>query len=300
MLSEFAILPDVMIAHNYEHPDLAKLCLRSLFNSLEKDGVVRDLSSNWRNELIRSPNHLHPVARELMEFLVKHGRITPDVVSSVDKKNSIEEWLALAVNSHEKLPLDAIVAKSAKTVKSAPIVDVTELNGPDWSKKLNTESLHVACSLGGYTNALRKIARLSKQMIIIDPYLYPNSYTGNYKQFPDLLVKFATQNKYLHFDIHVKEQKNERVDVDSFMTSLKKSNWKGELRLFVWSQLHDRFILSNLIGLAMPKGLEILGRKETPRIWTRLSENHRKKIAEEHDPNLQRNKIFDRYTRKGK
>jgi len=302
LLSEFGILPEVFRASSYEHPDIVRLSLSQLRNFLMDDAVARDVAGVWINELVSGKmESITPYARELLESLMKSGRISVD--DTAFKKGVVGDysWSQLLTDSHQGRRFDLIIATKSLDFKNKgmPVTDVTNIDATEWWNSSRSIDLEVACSLNGYLNPLKKIARLSRRLIIIDPYLYPNSYSGNYKHFPELLGKLAAQNPYLFFEIHVKEMENEIVNVESFMPFLRMQKWKGELRLHVWKKLHDRFIISNLIGICMPKGLEIITKSEIPRIWTRMSQEMRILITERHDPIANKDNILKNFVKRG-
>jgi hypothetical protein len=56
--------------------------------------------------------------------------------------------------------------------------------------------------------------------------------------------------------------------------------------VFVWDDFHDRYLLTNLIGISVPNGFGIAtGGEEEWTTWTRMSRADKENVESEFDPN---------------
>ena len=68
-----------------------------------------------------------------------------------------------------------------------------------------------------------------------------------------------------------------------------------QAEVFVWDRFHDRFLISNLIGISLPNGFDTGGRYPSTR-WTRLGRPDRDDIQREFDPSSNRHTLHGRFS----
>lgn len=285
MLAEFAITPNALRAKSYTDPDFGRVCLSRLYDCLRNEAVARNIGGKWNGGMQAAIGGFHPLAKEIIEHLFKRGRVVPDEAIQSWDPESDSGWPDLAMASHRRNALDLIVTRGASLVPgSAPLTDVSKIDLSAWWKT-RTESVQVGQSLPSYIDVLARVAKTSRKLMFIDPFLDPEK--SNYGDFPRLLAKLAELNPHLFFEIHVAEKSNIRSP-EPFISGLRRCRWTGELALHVWRNFHHRYVLSNLIGIQVPKGLEFFGSGGEPNLWTRLSQKDRELIACKFDPLLQK------------
>jgi hypothetical protein len=59
----------------------------------------------------------------------------------------------------------------------------------------------------------------------------------------------------------------------------------------VWDDFHDRYLVTNLIGLSLPNGFDTSSAAGSTTTWTRLSEADRADVEREFDPGVGRHKV---------
>lgn len=299
MIGEFAILPKALRQNSYADPDLARMCLQRLYDCIRNEAVARNLAGKWA-ESVRSQSGLHPCAREILEHLAKAGRLVPDQMTFPYAPGCDQDWLHAALDSHRKNPLDLIVTRGGmQSERPLPAIasDIKELDRSLWSRN-SSGTIRVEPSIDGYFRSLSQIAKLSKRLVIIDPFLNPEE--PNYRDFPRLLVKLIELNRGLFVEIHVKDKEGKHARMEPFKMALQSIKWSGELQLHVWDKFHDRYVISNLLGVSMQRGLEFGGAmKGELLVWSRLTPEIREQKLKDVDPKLHERRHLDMDVLKG-
>ena len=299
MIGEFAILPRALRENSYPDPDLARVCLQRLYDCIRNEAVARNLAGKWA-ESVRSQSGLHPCAREILEHLAKVGRLVPDQMTFPRVPGCDLEWLDAALNSHNKSPLDLIVTRGREP-KDPPLPavasDIKDLDRSIWSRN-SSGAIRVEPTMDGYLKSLSQIAKLSRRLVIIDPFLNPEE--RNYAEFPRLLIKLIELNRGLFIEIHVKDNGSKHARIKPFEDALRTIKWNGEFQLHVWDKFHDRYVISNLVGISMQRGLEFGGSKKGELlVWNRLTSEIREQKLKDVDPTLQKWRRLEFNTVKG-
>ena len=67
-----------------------------------------------------------------------------------------------------------------------------------------------------------------------------------------------------------------------FLTPLRAAGLKAEV--FVWDDFHDRYLISNLVGISLPNGFDTNRNPNSVTSWTRLSRADSDDVLREFDP----------------
>ena len=65
--------------------------------------------------------------------------------------------------------------------------------------------------------------------------------------------------------------------------------------IFVWDQVHDRYLISNLIGVSVPYGFAISKNPAELTTWCRLSRKDRDDVQREYDPAAKRHGLVHKF-----
>ena len=68
-----------------------------------------------------------------------------------------------------------------------------------------------------------------------------------------------------------------------------------KVEVFLWNDFHDRYVLSNLLGISVPNGFDTTSTKDTT-TWTRLGRKDLEDIQREFDPAANRHDLKHRFT----
>jgi hypothetical protein len=68
------------------------------------------------------------------------------------------------------------------------------------------------------------------------------------------------------------------------------------VNVFIWDDFHDRFVITNLVGISLPNGLDTTSNPGSITRWTRLGRDDRDDVQREFDPAGSRHAIRGRFT----
>ena len=64
---------------------------------------------------------------------------------------------------------------------------------------------------------------------------------------------------------------------------------------YIWDDFHDRYMISNLVGISLPNGFDTTAASNSMTTWTRLGRDDRDDIQREFDPASERHKLRKRF-----
>jgi len=314
MLREFAFSPDVFFpsafgvrtaegefipAENHGH-----LALASLWKGIERFGVIRDLADgSWGRALDDRREDLHARSRELLKKLRLDGRIVPTAAYMAGSPAAEMEWLAEALASHKAEPEIAQFFGTDEFCHSLKAADHQQL--PRGISKIpfcspfsgGGCSIKVDRNVAAYANALRPLIKYSRSLMFIDPYL--DLQAANYQDFLVLLKDIATINPGVDIELHrqirtvqsgqLRSARDWKQSFDQVLTAdpvLKNLS----VKVFIWDEFHDRYLISNLMGISVPYGFDTTKKVEATR-WSMLSPQDANDVREEFtegDPQFRR------------
>lgn len=68
------------------------------------------------------------------------------------------------------------------------------------------------------------------------------------------------------------------------------------MEVFVWDHFHDRYLISNLIGVSLPNGFDATSNVNEKTTWTRLGRDERDDVQREFDPAVGRHRLHGRFS----
>lgn len=294
MLYEFALSPEILLSTSYGivqgddfivAEDHGHLALCALWKGIERGGVIRNLAGgHWLKHIDNLNQGWHPRTRELLKKLRTAGRI----VDANSRKEVMPEneqgWLDEAFASHQ---VDPKLSQFFGTDTFCRKVKSAEYQGlPVGISKLpfctpfsgGGCSVKVRRVLADYVAALKPLIRYSRSLMFIDPYL--DLAAANYKDFLQLLKEISTINPKVHLELHRQlKEADPKAQMRSagewqarFEAELKKDPdiQKLNIDIFIWDEFHDRYLVSDLMGLSIPYGFDTSAKKDETR-WTVLA-----------------------------
>jgi hypothetical protein len=295
MLREFAFSPEVLLSSAYGvtaadgvfHPaeDHGHLALNTLRKGLERGGVVRNLAGGeWLKTFENTKVGLHARSREVLSKIQKAGRIVPAAVVSVAQPSTESEWLSEAFASHQAEPFLSNFFGTDTFGQTVSAADYQQL--PKGVSKLpfcepfsgGGCSLKVRRTVADYTKVLRPVFKHSRSLMFIDPYL--DLEARNYRDFVDLLRAAVSLRPDTNVELH--RQLRSAMPGEPFVPA---AEWRRRLRrvidadpllkalkveIFVWDEFHDRYLISNLMGISIPYGFDTSAKADETR-WTTLT-----------------------------
>jgi len=308
MLREFAFSPAVFLSSAYgvttadgifyPSEDHGHLALNTLRKGLERGGVVRNLAGGeWLRTVVNAQEGLHPRSREVISKIQKAGRVVPAPLQAAAHPGNEKEWLCEAIASHQAEPRLSQFFGTDSFGAAVSAADYQQL--PKGISRLpffepfagGGCSVKVKRTLADYVNVLRPVFKHSRSLMFIDPYL--DLEASNYRDFVGLLREVAKVGPDVHVELHRQirvagpgsqfvpaEEWHHRIrraiDADPKLRPLK-------IDIFVWDEFHDRYLISNLMGISIPFGFDTSNKQDETR-WALLTPEDTDDIRTEFSP----------------
>ncbi len=304
MLHEFAVSPDIFLSSAFgvkidkdafipgvTHGHLA---LSSLLKGIERFGVIRNLSGGkWWEVVDGRKEGLHPKSREVLKKLNFNGRVVAAPARMEGSPTAEKDWLAEAVASHGAEP--KITQFFGTDEFCASVKGADHENLPVGISRMpyclpfsgGGCSIKIKRNINAYIEVLRPLIKYSRSLMFIDPYLDLSA--PNYADFVILLEAIASINPDAEVELHRQIKPSPR---DPILTA---SDWKQRfaqviatrpalnklsVSVFVWDEFHDRYFVSNLMGISVPYGFDTTVKDEATR-WSMLSTEDANDVREE-------------------
>ena len=310
LLADYAITPDVFDVTSYSNDDACGARLETIREAMLTEGLVRDLRDGMWRSLFKSSNRTwHRRGTRLIKKLATQGRLIQHGPVLSDSPCDDQSWCAEALATHASRPLSGgvIVTEAVKAgYANEPLVSQIDRlsSAPWWAAR--SPSVSLQRTLADYQKHLDLVLRCSNSIMFIDPHLDP--VRKGYGQFGALLALSGGQKSVPKIEIHRvckwsrSKSKRPRPFPISYFENRFRNALVGPLRtaglqaeVFVWDRFHDRFLISNLIGISLPNGFDTGGHYPSTR-WTRLGRPDRDDIQREFDPSSNRRKLYGRFS----
>jgi len=296
LLSEFALTPDVFDTASYVHEEVADARLQVLKDALLNEALVRDLREGEWFELFSSPERLwHRRGKELLKKLKLQKRLrTMPPASSTDCVSDVD-WCNEALQTHESLPLNGIVVTKAiiDQVPDEPLVCCIDRlsSTPWWSGR--SPSVRLRRTAEEYEKHLRLLLCCCNSIMLIDPHFDPTE--GRFSDFLGVLSAVAGRSPAPDIEFHrvcyVGSGTRRQVYDGPYWETQFRSGFAQFLKetclsvhAFIWDDFHDRYIITDLMGIHLGNSLDTSRRKTDVTTWDRLGRTERDDVQREFDP----------------
>jgi hypothetical protein len=266
LLAEYALTPDVFDVASYTSEEVCGLHLQILKEVLVHEGLVRDLhQGEWGKLLVSADRSWHQGVKELLMQLKIQKRLVSFAPVSKVVPMTDADWCSEALATHKKRPLAGIIVSDGLAVAhqgNTPVAAVGRLaSTPWWTGR--SPSLRLSLTLHSYQTALDLVLRHAKSMMFIDPYLDPSD-RHQYGDFMTLLNLAAGRTPLPVIEIHraawygggPDKRPNIAEVVAALTPGLSDCARRTGLKfdVFLWQDVHDRYLISDLLGISLPKG----------------------------------------------
>lgn len=296
LLSEYALTPDVFDMSCYSSGDVCDLRLQAVKDVLLNAGLARNLrDGQWAELFLEDYRPWHHRGKELLRKLVLQKRLVPHAPALTNSPTTDSEWCEEALATHERTKLDGIIVSNsiANEYRSNRIVaSIERLSGAAWWSS-GSNSMRLLRTFENYRHALRLVLRHANSIMFIDPYIDLELY--RYRDFIPLLQCAGGRSPRPQIEIHrvcytgsgANRQILDLRELEaSFRDALTRSMEALDLsvEIYIWDDFHDRYVISNLIGISVPYGFDTTAAPNSMTTWTRLGRNDRDDIQREFDP----------------
>ncbi|MDE3256977.1 MAG: hypothetical protein OYM47_03995 [Gemmatimonadota bacterium] len=213
-------------------------------------------------------------------------------------------WCAEALATHEALPHTGgiIATEPVKDLYRTEtlVARIDRLNSTAWWQN-RSPSVRLPRNLTAYQQHLEPILRCANSLQFIDPHLDPTR--RQYREFADLLDGIGAPVLEIHRVCYSGSGSSRAIlDVDEWEShfrlgldaSLQTANLQAEI--FIWDDFHDRYLISNLIGISLPNGFDTTNNPDDVTTWTRLGRDTRDDVQREFDPASRRRTLRGQFT----
>jgi hypothetical protein len=306
MIAEYAITPEVFSPSAYATPEASRHYLSALKDGLRSRGLVRNLYSGGWLRFVEENRDRWDMSRikELLKIIVR-DRLCDSPACSDSVPSTPADWCQEALESHTVSPLQGIIADQP----TADLYDGENLIAPATQLTEKTwwlggkNSVELKRSTEAYLQALGPTLRHSKSIMFIDPHLDPKR--DDYQDFVELLKACGTRTPAPKIEIHrvcysgsgrerqIVSETEWRQRFDSALG--KPVRQMGlQVEVFLWDDFHDRYLISNLIGILIPNGFDTESNPSTTR-WARLDREHRDSVQKEFHPAGQKHTLRNQF-----
>lgn len=291
MLGELAITPDVYRESSFVDAAAAAVAWERLRDPMLQECLLRDLyGGEMCRSLLDRDLGLSPKGKELLRKSARRRRKVPRCGEALPLSDS--EWCAEAIASAETLPLDCIVtvpSTKAQYGSEELVSDAARLNAHPWWTNRGP-SVRLDRKTDEYLRVLDRVLVASNSLMFIDPHLDPTK--RHYSEFWRLLAHCHRSEAPVRVELHrgSTEGSGKKTEIpslaefqrrftDELLPRLRGTNIK--LKIVVWPEFHDRYLISDLIGISLPNGFDVSNRPDDTTTWNRLSRIDRDDIQRE-------------------
>ena len=294
MLDEYALMPDIFDPNAYSNPALIEAYLPFLKEPLLQEALVRDLrDGGWSQFCMANSGSLHRLCREIVRKLAQSNRLRrfprhngPDPATATD-------WCQEGLGTTATEALTGIIAghNTKQGFVQGEIASIEKLTGAPWWQR-RSPSITLDRKTAEYQRVLHLVLMQANSLMFIDPNLDPSSY--NYREFGQLLATLATRSVKPRLEIHRSLCKGDgpgrtfpklaewQASFASLHQALAKNGLSAEV--FFWDDFHDRYLVSDVVGISVPGGFDITGKPGDTSIWGRLGRETKDQIQRQFDP----------------
>jgi hypothetical protein len=307
LLAEYGVTPDVFDMTSYKSEEVCGLHLQALKEVLLNEGLVRDLrNGDWGRLFIGDGRAWHLRGKELLKKLANQKRLAVFPAVGAVAPTTDAGWCDEAIATHAQRALAGIIVSDTvgDAYKGNAIVSSTgRLSSAGWWAG-RSPSLTLQRSLVAYRNALELVLRHANSIMLVDPHFDPSK--GRYKDAVTLLLGAAGRAPAPLIEIHRvawygtgEDKRSQSALVEGALRpALEAASRQSALRfdVFLWDDFHDRYLISDLVGISVPNGFDTTTDARATTIWTRLGRADRDNVQREFDPASNRHTQRHRFT----
>lgn len=294
MLDEYVLVPDIFDPAAYSNPAFIEMCLPHLKEPLLQEALVRDLrDGGWSRFCWEHSGNLHRLCKEILRKLQSNNRLRRFPPQHAATPTLPHEWCQESLSAHGIEPLTGIIAAHATKQQFAQgeVASIEKLTGTTWWQ-YRSPSVTVDRKTDGYLKVLNRALMQANSLMFIDPNLDPSSY--NYREFHRLLTPLASRAVKPRIEIHRSLCRGDGRD-RTFPTL---AEWKASftslgntlqslnltMEVFLWDDFHERYLITDIIGVSVPAGFDITGKSDDWSTWGRLGREDKDTIQRLFDP----------------
>ncbi|WP_129125932.1 hypothetical protein [Geomonas oryzae] len=292
LLAEYALTPGIFVEDSFPEATRDEIIYNSFALLREvfiNEGLVRNLCSGaWQGLFRDGSTNWHPRGKELLRKLIEQNRLVlaPQCLTSIPSTE--KEWCEEALASHQQTALcgivttDDVATNYPRTHQQVSAISKMP-SAPWWSKR--SCSVTVERNITCYLDHLRPLLMSANLLSFIDPYVDPSE--CNYRDFIQLIQAATSRRPLPLIQIHRRkglDGTNWQAVFETAFGSIVKATGV-RIDIFLWDEMHDRYLLSDIIGISMPYGFDTTARTDHlgRTTWNRMSRTVRDNVLKDFD-----------------
>lgn len=297
MLDEYALVPDIFDDSAYSNPALIDAYLPFLKEPLLQEAIVRDLhDGGWSRYCMTNSTGLHRLCKEIIRKLDQNNRLRRFPHQNGTAPSSASDWCLEGLNTSAVDELTGVIAghNTKQSFTQSEVASIEKLTGTTWWQS-RSPSATVDRKTTEYLNVLHRVLLQANSLMFIDPNLDPSSY--NYREFIQLLAPLAPlagRRVKPRIEIHRSFCKGDgpartfpreadwKAAYGSFSDALVAMSLTAEV--FFWDDFHERYLISDVIGISVPAGFDVTTKPGEWSTWGRLGRDDKDTIQRIFDP----------------
>ena len=298
MLNEVALTPDVFDGSLYSSQEACAIHLRYIREPLLSEVLVRNLGKGaWSHYIADTTIRWHLTGKELFKKLVTQNRLrTFDRAGETDPQND-DQWCHEAIASSQIENLEVILSTdsiAASHKECALVHPVEKATSSKWWQGRSPSRI-VQRNVEEYLCVLKLVLSSANSLIFVDPHIDPSQ--PRYSNFIRLLLA-AKRNPPATLEVHrccyEGSGQSRQIFTGARRAELEgrfRENWRTPLEqagikvsVFVWPDLHDRALISNLIGMDVSNGFDESNDISQTVRFLRLGRDDSEKVQRDVDP----------------
>lgn len=294
MLDEYALVPDIFDASAYSNAALIDAYLPFLKEPLLQEALIRDLcDGGWSQFCMTNSGSLHRLCKEMVRKLAQSNRLRRQPQSTAIPPVSAADWCQEGLSSSEVEALTGIVSShnTKQAFAQGEVASIEKLTGTPWWQK-RSPSVTVDRKTAEYLRVLHRVLMQANSLMFIDPNLDPRSHS--YREFNQLLAPLAQRAIKPRIEIHRSLCKGDgagrtfptaadwQATFSVLGTALQANGLQAEV--FGWDDFHDRYLITDLVGISVPAGFDVTGKLDDFSTWGRLGRDDKDKVQRLFDP----------------
>jgi hypothetical protein len=274
--------------------------------ALLHDGLVRNLrDGDWARLLAEDSRPWHRRGKELLKKLATQNRLTlhPSIGAEPTRDS---DWCDEAIASHRALALSGVIVTEAVAsgYRTQPLVAAIDRlpSTPWWAGRSPT--LRVGRTLTDYRVALDLVLRHANSIMFIDPYVDPSE--PHYRDFPALVAAAGGRTPACRIEIHrvawygnSRDKRPRCAEVEASIRARLTEPARragASVEVFLWDDFHDRFLVSDIIGITLSNGFDTTTAPGASAMWARLGRPQFDDVQREFHPAAGRHVLHSRFT----
>lgn len=308
LLCEYAVTPDVFDLQVYPHEEVGTARLEYVKDVFLEEALLRNLrAGEWLAVFKSHDRPWHRRGIELLKKMVKQNRLRlVEPVLPAAPANELE-WCIEALASHQIDPLTGVIstAQVIDNVEANPILGRIDRLGSSLCWTSRSPSVRLVRCQNDYVTQLIPIMRCANSVMLIDPHIDP-TLRRYFTVLPLLLLARGRRPAPLieiHRVVYVGSGPNRQIVDSNEWERRFCSAWGTDLaaaglqvEIFIWDDHHDRYLISDIIGIGMGNGYDTTANPNDITTWSRIGRKDRDDIQREFDPASNRHRLRHRFT----